>query len=116
MVTVVCLPRIALFTAGRPFNLPSESETGFTVNRNLDLIIECLHSSVYHVQPLLLHTLGAYLIFYRIHIWISSESRLRCSESCVTVSGSGLYASLQEVNMNFSKHYYKDHCNDASQE
>ena len=33
--------RIVLFTAKQPFDLPSESETGFTVNLNHDSVIEC---------------------------------------------------------------------------
>jgi len=39
-VTVVCLPRMMLFTAKGPFDLPSELETGFIVNLNPDTIIE----------------------------------------------------------------------------
>jgi len=42
-----------LFTAKRPFNLPSESETGFTVKLNPDSIIKyrCKHCfSIYTAQ------------------------------------------------------------------
>jgi len=45
------LPCITLFTAKRPFDLTSESEMGFAVKLNLDLIIEypqsCLIAVVY---------------------------------------------------------------------
>jgi len=39
-VSVVCLPQITLFTAIMPFDLPSDSETGFTVKLNPDSLIE----------------------------------------------------------------------------